>query len=150
MTRRDFLCGASALGLLALTGASAGAQSSWPTKPVRIVVPFPPGGTTDIVARVVGQRLSEIYGPQFIVENRAGAGGNVGAALVAKSPPDGYTLFMSTPGPNANNQFLFKDPGFDPQKDFTPIIHVGETAQVSAVSSKLPANTIAELVVYAQ
>ncbi len=149
MIRRHFLRGASALGLLALAGSPAPAQT-WPVRPVKIVVPFPPGGTTDILARVVAQRLSEVYGQQFIVENRAGAGGNLGAAMVAKSAPDGYTLFMSTPGPNANNQFLFKDPGFDPQKDFTPIVDVGETAQVIAVAAKVPVSSLAELVAYAQ
>jgi tripartite-type tricarboxylate transporter receptor subunit TctC len=149
MRRRHFLV--TAFALAALVGPTFGAAGqTWPSRPVRIVVPFPPAGTTDVAARLVAQRLSEIYGQQFVVENRAGAGGNVGASVVAKAAPDGYTLFMSTPGPNANNQFLFKDPGFNPQKDFTPIINVAETPQVIAVNANVPAKTIAELIAYAQ
>jgi tripartite-type tricarboxylate transporter receptor subunit TctC len=149
MRRRHFLV--TTFALAALIGPTFGAAGqTWPSRPVRIVVPFPPAGTTDVAARLVAQRLSEIYGQQFVVENRAGAGGNVGASVVAKAAPDGYTLFMSTPGPNANNQFLFKDPGFNPQKDFTPIINVAETPQVIAVNANVPAKTIAELIAYAQ
>jgi tripartite-type tricarboxylate transporter receptor subunit TctC len=150
MSRRHSLFGVFACAVL-LVGLTFGASAqTWPARPVRIVVPFPPAGTTDVAARLVAQRLSEIYSQQFIVENRPGAGGNLGASLVAKSAPDGYTLFMSTPGPNANNQFLFKNPGFNPQKDFTSIINVAETPQVIAVNADVPAKTIAELIAYAQ
>src|SRR5690242_1043460 len=108
MRRRLLLVGAVIWAVFGGPAFDASAQS-WPTRPVRIIVPFPPAATSDISARLVAQRLSEIYSQQFVVENRPGAGGNLGASLVAKSAPDGYTLFLGTPGPNANNQFLFKD-----------------------------------------
>jgi tripartite-type tricarboxylate transporter receptor subunit TctC len=150
MTRRGFLCGAAALAMALIASTSAGAQA-WPSRPVKIIVPFPPAGTSDISARLVAQYLSDVYKQQFIVENRAGAGGNLGASIVAKSAPDGYTFLMGTPGPNANNQFLFKDPGFNPQKDFTPIILVSETPQVIATNAaKVPAKTLGELIAYAK
>src|SRR5262245_9752061 len=95
------------LALTVLLSPMAARADDWPTRPVRIVVAFPAGGATDLIGRLVGQYLSKVYGQQFYVENRPGASGNVGAEVVAKSPADGYTLFLSTPGPQANNQFLF-------------------------------------------
>ncbi|MEY2952249.1 MAG: putative extracytoplasmic binding receptor, partial [Pseudomonadota bacterium] len=97
------------------------AQGTWPTKPVKIVVPFAPGGTTDILARAIAPELSKAFGQQFVVENRGGAGGNVGADLVAKSPADGYTLLMGTVGTHGINKALYDKMPFDPVKDFAPI-----------------------------
>ncbi len=146
------LAGAALMGGASLLLGAQGARAeTWPARPVKIVVPFPPGGTSDVTARIVAQKLSEDYKLQFFVEYRAGAGGNLGAALVAHAAPDGYILFMGTPGPNANNQFLFKNPGFDPQKDFTPIIEVAETPQVIAINTaKVPVKTLAEFIAYAK
>ncbi|MGL6112907.1 MAG: Bug family tripartite tricarboxylate transporter substrate binding protein, partial [Rubrivivax sp.] len=102
---------ATALGLVA--AAPVWAQSDWPSKPVRIVVPFAPGGTTDLTARIVAEQLSQALKQNFIVENKAGAGGNLGAAEVAKAAPDGYTFLMGTPGTQAINQFLYPKMPYD-------------------------------------
>src|SRR5205814_3472032 len=97
------------------------AQERWPARPVRIVVPFAPGGTTDILARSLAPELSRAFGQQFIVDNKPGAGGNIGAAEVAKAAPDGYTLLMGTVGTHGINQSLYPKMPFDPIKDFAPI-----------------------------
>ena len=110
--------------LLSLAGTMALAQD-YPTKPIRLVVPFPPGGPTDIVARPLAQFLSEALKQQVIVDNRGGAGGGIGAELVAKAVPDGYTLLMATVGTHAINATLYKSLGYDPIKDFTPIARIG-------------------------
>ena len=106
------------------------AQSSWPTRPVKIVVPFAPGGTTDILARAMAPELSKAFGQPFVVENRAGAGGNIGADAVAKSAPDGYTLLMGTVGTHGINKSLYSKMAFDPQKDFAPITLVAGVPNV--------------------
>jgi tripartite-type tricarboxylate transporter receptor subunit TctC len=122
----------------------------WPAKPVRIVVSFPAGGPTDGVGRVLAERLSKVHGQQFFVENRTGAGGNIGAEAVAKSPPDGHTLFLSSPGPLVTSPFLYKNLGFDPRKDFTPIIAVADMPILFAANTKVPVTTIGELIDYAR
>jgi tripartite-type tricarboxylate transporter receptor subunit TctC len=104
-SRRVVLAGSAAALSLPLVGR-ASAQGGWPNRIVKMVVPFSPGGTTDILGRMMAQRLSEEFGQQFIVENKTGAGGNVGADAVAKSPPDGYTFMVGTPGPHIINQYL--------------------------------------------
>ncbi len=96
------------------------AQGNWPVKPVKIVVPFAPGGTTDILARAMAPELSKAFGQPFVVENRAGAGGNIGADLVAKSAPDGYTLLMGTVGTHGINKSLYSKMAFDPQRTSRP------------------------------
>ncbi len=127
---------------------------SWPAKPVRIVVPFPPGGTTDIVARSLGAELQKLWGQPVIVENRAGAGGNVGADAVAKSQNDGYTLLMGTVGTHAINAALFAQAGnkmpFDPAKDFVPITLAAAVPNVMVIHPKVPANSVAEFIAYAK
>ena len=148
------------LGAACLAAASAlmsfptAAQGSWPTKPVRIVVPFAPGGTTDILARAVAPELSRAFGQQFVVDNRAGAGGNVGADLVAKSPGDGYTLLMGTVGTHGINKSLYAKMPFDPQKDFAPITLVAGVPNVMVMNaekaSKLGINNVADFVKYAR
>ncbi len=137
---------ASAAGLgLVLQGAAL-AQSDWPNKPVRIIASFAPGGSSDLVARQLAQHLSTHYGQQFIVENRAGAGGNIGVDAVAKAAPDGYTLGLATSGPLANNKSLYKAMPYDPEKDLTPIALVGEIPLVIAINPDVKANTLAEFV----
>jgi tripartite-type tricarboxylate transporter receptor subunit TctC len=135
-----FICG---LISLALT-APANAQS-YPNKPVRVVVPYPPGGPTDIVARVLFQQVSEATGQQFLVDNRAGAGGNIGAEIVAKSPADGYTLLIGTTA-HAINMSLFKNLSYDVQKDFAPVSLLTQGPLVLVAHPQFPANSIKEVI----
>src|SRR5687767_2688073 len=114
-SRLSFLIAAVAV---AMAPTVANAQS-WPVRPVTMIVPFPAGGATDLLARALGQELGEKLGQQFVIDNRTGATGNIGAAAAAKAPPDGYTILFSTPGPIALNQLMSKSLPFDPQKDFT-------------------------------
>jgi tripartite-type tricarboxylate transporter receptor subunit TctC len=129
-----------ALATWALLGLSASlplqAQTAWPTKPVRIVVPFAPGGTTDILARVLAPELSKAFGQSFVVDNKAGAGGNIGAEIVAKSPADGYTLLMGTVGTHGINKSLYSKLPYDPQKDFAPITLVAGVPNVMVMNAK--------------
>jgi tripartite-type tricarboxylate transporter receptor subunit TctC len=122
--------------------------SSYPGKPVRIVVGFAPGGGTDIIARLVGQKLTERWGRSVLVDNRPGASGNIGAELVAKSAPDGYTLLMAFSS-HASNAALFKLP-FDIDRDFTPVTLVGSAPMVVISSPALPVKTLGELIAYAK
>lgn len=131
----------------ALPAAQAQAQQqAWPTRPVRIVVPFPAGGSTDIVARQMAQHLSQALGQQFVVENRAGAGGNIGIDSVAKAAPDGYTLGLATSGPLANNKLLYKNMPYDPEKDLAHIALIGEIPLVIAVNANSPIKDLRGLV----
>jgi tripartite-type tricarboxylate transporter receptor subunit TctC len=128
------------MGLLGFTTVGiahhAGAQGAWPSKPVRIVVPFPPGGTTDILARAIAPELSKALGQSVIVDNRPGAGGNVGADLVAKSAPDGYTVLMGTVGTHGINKSLYARLPFDPQRDFSPITLVAGVPNVMVMNAE--------------
>ncbi|MGI9132696.1 MAG: Bug family tripartite tricarboxylate transporter substrate binding protein, partial [Rhodoferax sp.] len=116
LTRRSALAVAG-IAMLQTSTALWG-QSGWPTRPVRLVVPFPPGGTTDILARAIAPELGRVLGQQFVVDNRAGTGGNIGTDIVAKSPGDGYTLLMGTVGTQAINLALYPALPYDPVKDF--------------------------------
>ena len=133
---------------------AASAQTAWPTKPVKIVVPFAPGGTTDILARAVAPELSKAFGQTFVVENRAGAGGNVGADIVAKSPADGYTLLMGTVGTHAINKSLYSKMPYDPQKDFAPITLVAGVPNVMVMNTETAArlgiNTVPDFIKFAR
>jgi len=137
-----------------LIASSSLAQSGWPNKPVRIVVPFAPGGTTDILARAVAPELSKAFGQQFVVDNRAGAGGNVGADIVAKSAGDGYTLLMGTVGTHGINKALYAKLPYDPQKDFVPITLVAAVPNVMEMNADkakaLGINTVADFIKYAK
>jgi len=136
---------AFALGLsLACAGASA--QDGYPTKPVRIIVSFAAGGPTDQVARIMSAKLTDLLGQTFIVENRTGAGGNLGAADVAKASPDGYTLLMATVSTHAINPGLYKKMPYDPVQDFSPVSQVGVTPCVLAVHPSVPASDVKTLV----
>ena len=130
------------------------AQTAWPTKPVRIVVPFAPGGTTDILARAVAPELSKAFGQSFIVDNRAGAGGNLGADIVAKSPADGYTLLMGTVGTHGINKSLYSRLPYDPQKDFAPITLVAGVPNVMVMNTEkakaLHINNVLDFIAYAK
>jgi tripartite-type tricarboxylate transporter receptor subunit TctC len=142
-----------AAAVLAISSVTAQAQS-WPSKPVRIIVPFPPGGTTDIVARSLGAELQKMWQQSVVIENRPGAGGNIGSELVAKSPSDGYTLLMGTVGTHAINTALFAQSGnkmpFDAVKDFVPITLAAGVPNVMVVNSKVPVNTVNEFIAYAK
>ena len=148
-TRRTLIAGAAALGALPLIGRPARADT-WPSRPVKFVVPFAAGGTTDILARVVAQKLSEEYGQQFVVENKAGAGGNIAAEFVAKSEPDGYTFMVGTPGTHAINQFVFKSLSYDQVKDIAPVIIIAKVPNLCSVTNALPVKSVAELIAYAK
>ena len=133
-----------------LATTSAPAQTDWPTKPVRIVVPFAAGGTTDITARVIAEQLTQSLKQAFVIDNRAGAGGNVGATEVARAGPDGYTYLMGTPGTPAINQFLYPKMPYDTVKDFAPVSFVVRVPNVLVVNPGVGAKTIAELVAIAK
>jgi tripartite-type tricarboxylate transporter receptor subunit TctC len=151
MSRWTCLLRSTLLALAAaLVAAGAGAaEQGYPTKPVKIVVPYPPGGPTDIVARVVAQKLSEQTGQQFVVDNRAGAGGNIGAEAVARSAPDGYTLLVATTA-HAINRTLFKQMSYDLMKDFVPVSQLTAGPLVIVANPALPAKNVRELIALAK
>jgi len=133
---RRHVLAAALLSSIAAAALPAVAQGAWPAKPVRIVVPFAAGGTTDILARAIAPELSKAFGQQFIVDNRAGAGGNLGAEIVAKSPADGYTLLMGTVGTHCINRALYGKLPFDPIKDFAPITLVAGVPNVMEMQTE--------------
>src|SRR3954471_557022 len=142
-------CLAFAVLTLAALAVPAGAQT-YPQRVVRIVNPFPPGGSVDTMARILAQKLSDTLGQQFIVENRAGAGGNTGSEGVAKSEPDGYTLLFTAPGPLVINQTLYsKGLPYDPAKDFAPIALFATAPIVLMVHPSLPVKNVQELIALA-
>lgn len=122
------------------------ASEAYPNKPVKMVVPYPPGGPYDNIARVVSQKLSENFGKPFIVENRPGAGGMIGADAVAKADPDGYTLLVGGIGPNAINTSLYSKVTYDAQKDFTPVVEVLRSSNILVVNPNVKANNLQELI----
>ena len=152
-TRRASLM-ALAIAALSMGTVTVQAQSAWPNKPVKIVVPFAPGGTTDILARAVAPELSKAFGQQFVVENKAGAGGNLGAEVVAKSAGDGYTLLMGTVGTHGINRALYAKLPYDPFKDFVPITLVAGVPNVMVVNAEFAAankiNNVNDFIKYAK
>jgi tripartite-type tricarboxylate transporter receptor subunit TctC len=141
MKLKQFLMLAAALGFT----AAAQAQS-WPQKPVRFIVPFPPGGATDISARLLGQQLQEMWGQTVVIENRGGAGGGVGAAEAARATPDGYTLFFPSGSVVTANQSVYARLNYNPEKDFIPVTKVVSGPQVLVVNAKSPYKTVQELI----
>ena len=143
--RRFTLSAAAALAAASLLAAApAQAQGRYPERPVHLVVPFPPGGTSDISGRILADALAKELGQPIVVENRAGAGGSVGARHVAESKPDGYTLLLGTSSTNGTNSAVYKNLPYDAVKGFTPITRIIEVPGVIAVNSKFPAKTYAE------
>jgi tripartite-type tricarboxylate transporter receptor subunit TctC len=141
-----------ACALAAVVGAPASSvrAQEYPTRPIRLVVPFPPGGSLDVVARAIGQRLAAAWGQPVVIDNRPGAGGNIGADLVAKSTPDGYTILEGALSTHAVNVSLYRKLPYDPVKDFAPITLVAITPNVLVVSAAFPVNSVSELIAYAK
>lgn len=140
----------SALIATALLAASAAqAQDNWPNRPVRLIVPFAPGGSTDVIGRMLGQKLSALWGQPVVIENRAGAGGNVGADVVAKAPGDGYTLLMAS-GSITINPALYRKMPFDTQKDLLPITNVAQGPMLVVVQDASPYKTLKDLIAAAK
>lgn len=136
--------------IVALQLGLGGAAAAFPDRPVRIVVPFPPGGSNDVIARLLAQNLSEQWKQPVVVDNRSGAGGNVGAEAVVRADPDGYTLLLSAPGPLSINQSLYSQIGYNPLKDFAPIALVASVPIVLAVNPEVKATTVKELIALAK
>lgn len=148
MKRRQLLtCGAAALSV---AGNSVFAQGKYPQRPVTLVVPTPPGGSTDFTARLIVEPLTRALGQPVIVDNKPGASGNIGNQFVARSKPDGYTLLMAYSGYQVGNPHLFKDAGWDPIKDFVPVAMVTRAPLVFAIHHALPVNSLQELIAYAK
>ncbi|QEZ42805.1 Bug family tripartite tricarboxylate transporter substrate binding protein [Cupriavidus oxalaticus] len=129
---------------------SADAEASWPSHPIRLVVPFTPGGTTDILARVVGQRLGQVLGQTVVIDNRPGAGGNIGAEAVARASPDGYTLLMGTLGTQVTNASLYARMPYDAARDFAPVTLVANSPNVLLTNATLPVRSVGELIALAR
>ena len=148
MRRRTLMGG---IGLAGLSLAQrAGAQARYPERPVRLVVAFAPGGFTDIVARLVAAKLSEVLGQQVVVDNKAGAGGVIGTEVVAKAPPDGYTLLLGTISTHAMNPHLYAKLPYDPVKDFAPVARIANSPNILVVHPSVPAKSVAELIALAK
>jgi len=145
LSRRALL----AAPLLAALPAQAQTEA-WPTKPIRIVVPFAPGGSGDITARLVGKYIEDKTGQPFVVENKPGANGIVGVLAVKSAPADGYTLMLATTSTNAANIHMFKSPGYDPEKDFTVVGVIGSSGAFLVVPADGPYKTLADLLAYAK
>src|SRR5919198_2478548 len=135
-----------ALTLLAMPAAAA----DYPTRPVTLVVAFPPGGASDVLARILGRKLEQIVGQPFVIDNRPGAGGNVAAEVVAHAAPDGYTLFNGNNAILATNAALYKKINFNPETDFAPIGLIGSQANILVVNPAVPARSMAELIAFAK
>jgi tripartite-type tricarboxylate transporter receptor subunit TctC len=151
--RRRMLQAAAALaaaGMLATPLQGAAQMQDYPARPIRMIVPFAAGGTSDVVARIVSQKLSTLLGQQIVVDNRAGANGNIGTDAAAKSPPDGYTLLTSFDGTMAINPHTYRKLTFDPQKDFVPLMNVGNVPLIFVVHPSVKAQTIQEFIALAK
>src|SRR5687767_9650029 len=133
-----------ALGLVFI--AFAASAQNYPTRPIRLIVPYPPGGNVDITARLIGPPLGEALGQSVVVDNRSGAGGNLGANLVARATPDGYTLLMGSSGPLSINVIVFKDIPYDSAKDFAPVSTVHVVPLVLLVNQKSPLSSVQDLI----
>ena len=150
MLHRRRLLTIAAAGVLVpvLPTRSAQAQA-WPNRFVRVIVPFAAGGATDVIARTIGQRLSEVWGQQVVIETRGGAGGNIGAQMAAQSDPDGYTLLISSVG-QAVNRFLYPSLGYDPIADFAPVTLICLQPNIMVVPNSSPAKSVAEFIAHAR
>ena len=147
MNRRQILASIAAVGTLT-TMATARAEAAFPQKPITFVVPYLAGGTTDLVARVVGEHMARTLGQAVVIENKPGAGGNIGMDVVAKSKPDGYTIGFGAISTNALNPHIYKSMAFDPRKDFTAVSMLGYSTIVLEVGKSFPANNVQEFIAY--
>src|SRR5260221_5830559 len=136
--------------LAALGAGAAHAQSSYPSRPIRFIAPFPPGGSTDVLCRLLGSKLAEGLGQPVTVDNRPGASGNIGHEAAAKAAPDGYTILISSSSTLVNNVHLFKSLRYDPLGDFTPVSMVASAGQVLVVHPSVPAKSVSELIALAK
>ncbi|MDB5807919.1 MAG: hypothetical protein JWN94_41 [Betaproteobacteria bacterium] len=136
--------------LMLALGSAQGIAQNYPAKQLRIIVPYPPGGGTDLAARLIAQKLTETLGKTVIVENRAGANGNIGTDAMAKAAPDGYTLGMATPGPVTAGKSLYPNLPYDPERDLSPVILVNASPNVLAVHPSVPARSVKELIALAK
>ena len=152
ISRRSFNLSLAAVGGAGLAGFGAGRAraDAWPSRPVTIIMPFAAGSGTDSMARALATEFTEKLGARFIVENRPGAGGNIGAAFVAKAAPDGYTLLFATNGPGAVNKLTYKEMQYDPERDFAPVVLVSEIPSIIAAGPQSPAKTFKDLLDYAK
>lgn len=151
MNRRTLLAlAAAAAGLLAAGGTPPAFAGDYPDRVVKFVVPFPPGGPTDALARRLAEGLQARFPAGVVVDNKAGAGGNLGAEAVAKAEPDGYTILFGTSGPLAINKSLYSKLPYDPLTSFAPVIYIGSLPNVLVVNADLPVKTVAELIAYAK
>lgn len=150
MQRRQWIIGATAAAVAMALGQSALAQGKFPERAITIVVPSAPGGSTDFTARLIAEPLSRALGQPVVVENKAGASGNIGNQQVAKAKPDGYTLLLAYSGYQVGNPHLFKKAGWDPIKDFAPVAMLTRAPQVVAARGNLPVNNLRELVAFAK
>jgi len=148
MTR--FVASFAAACLALAAGLTPDAALAYPTRPVTLVLGFAPGGPSDVMARIFGKRLEQALGQPLVIENRAGAGGNIAGEMVARATPDGYTLLLANSGILAANAALYKRTGFDAERDFTPITLVGAQANVLVINPSIPAKTLAEFIAYAR
>jgi len=148
--RRAFMALAVLLSVFGAASGGAAFAQAFPTKPARLVVPFPPGGPLDAVGRAIAEKLTQTWGQSVVVDNRPGAGGNIGADFVAKSPPDGYTVVMGALSTHAVNPSLYPKMPYDAVKDFAPITLVAITPNVLVVNPALPVNSVKELLAYAK
>ena len=149
MTKALFLAKGWVMSTLLVAGMSSAMAQGYPNRPVKLIVPFAPGGFTDVVARILGQKLSASMGQQFIVENKAGAGSTIGTDFVAKSPPDGYTLVMVS-STHAISPWIYKSMPYDPIKAFTPVGKLVDSAYVLLVNPKVPARNVQEFIALAK
>jgi tripartite-type tricarboxylate transporter receptor subunit TctC len=139
--------GIFALAFVLALGGAAAAQN-YPTKPVKLIVPFAPGGPADVIGRIVGQQAGMILGQSFVVENRGGAGGTIGARMAAQAEPDGYTLMFANTSTLSINPAVYRNLDFDPSKAFVPVALVGTTSNIVVVNRALPVKSIADLIAY--
>ena len=142
------VCARLSVVVAAACGAIGGWAQPYPVKPIRIIVPFPAAGTADIMARLVGQKMTETWGQQVLIDNRSGAGGNIAAELAARSAPDGYTLFLCVVGTHAIHQTLYKKMAFDPIKDFSAVAYIAGVPNVVVVHPSMPVRSVKELIAF--
>ncbi|RYX97042.1 MAG: tripartite tricarboxylate transporter substrate binding protein [Comamonadaceae bacterium] len=150
MTLTRFISGMLITAGLATAGVVAHAADPWPSKPIRFIVPYAAGGASDITARLLAQHMSTALGQPVVIDNRTGAGGNIGTDMVAKAAPDGYTIVLAYTGPMGINPYLYKNLPFNPSRDFAPVAQVADAPLVMVVNASLPVKNIPELVAYAK